>query len=137
MFIFKSKNCGSSVHGTLITWMDWSISETAITRSPVLIIPLALSKENVLFRLLSISSEKLNRNGIIPHCRLSRRLIDGSVVKANIGQSGRQRDKRDAICPDFVYTKIASTSKLLAVNLQKSNSILHNDSSKTLASKSK
>lgn len=73
------------------------MSETAITRSPDLIIPLALSKEKVLLRLLSMSSEKLRRKGIRPHCRFRRLLTDAVVVKAKIGQSGRQRDKRDAM----------------------------------------
>lgn len=82
--------------------MDCNISETAMTRSPDLIIPLALSKAKVLLRLLSISSEKLRRNGIRPHCRFRRLRTDGAVVKAKIGQSGRQRERRDAMCPSFV-----------------------------------
>lgn len=78
------------------------MSETAITRSPDLIIPLALSKEKVLLRLLSISSEKLRRKGIRPHCRFKRLRTEVVVVKAKIGQSGRQRDRRDAMWPVFV-----------------------------------
>lgn len=78
------------------------MSETAITRSPDLIKFLALSSEKVLFRLLSISSEKLTRNGIRPHCRFRRLLTDVVLVKAKIGQSGRQRDRRDAVWPVFV-----------------------------------
>ncbi|RYR71162.1 hypothetical protein Ahy_A02g005460 [Arachis hypogaea] len=90
------------------------MSETAITRSPDLIKFLALRSEKVLLRLLSISSEKLRRNGIRPHWRFRRLRTDGVVVKANIGQSGRHLDNRDAMHPVFVYTKSASTSKLLA-----------------------
>ena len=78
------------------------MSETAMTRSPDLIIPLALSNEKVLLRLLSISSEKLRRKGIRPHCRFRRLLKDVVLVKANIGQSGLQRDKREAMWPVFV-----------------------------------
>lgn len=90
------------------------MSDTAITRSPDLIIPRALSSEKVLLRLLSMSSEKPRRNGIRPHCRFRRLLTEVSVVKAKMGQSGRLRDSKDAMCPSFVYTKRASTSKLLA-----------------------
>lgn len=91
------------------------MSETAITRSPDLIMPRALSREKVLLRLLSMSSEKPRRNGIKPHCRFKRLLTEVSVVNAKIGQSGRDRDRRDAMCPSFVYTNSASTSRLLAV----------------------
>ena len=92
------------------------MSETAITRSPDLIIPLDFSKENVLFKLLSMSSEKLRRNGISPHCRFKRLLTEVVFVKAKIGQSGRHRETRDAMCPFFVYTKTASTPRLLAAS---------------------
>jgi hypothetical protein len=78
------------------------MSETAMTRSPDLIIPLALSNEKVLLRLPSISSEKLRRKGIRPHCRFRRLLTDVVLVKAKIGQSGLQRDKREAMWPVFV-----------------------------------
>jgi hypothetical protein len=78
------------------------MSDTAMTRSPDLIIPLALSNEKVLLRLLSISSEKLTRKGIRPHCRFRRLLTDFVLVKAKIGQSGLQRDKREAMWPVFV-----------------------------------
>ena len=73
-----------------------------MTRSPDLIIPLALSKAKVLFRLLSMSSEKLRRKGIKPHCKFKRLRTDVVVVKAKIGQSGLQRERRDAMCPFFV-----------------------------------
>lgn len=73
-----------------------------MTRSPDLIIPLALSNEKVLFRLLSMSSEKLRRNGISPHCRFKRLLTEAVFVKAKIGQSGRHRETNDAMCPLFV-----------------------------------
>lgn len=73
------------------------MSETEITRSPDFIIPRDLSKEKVLFRLLSISSEKLRRNGIRPHCKFKRLRTDVVVVNAKMGQSGLQRDRRDAI----------------------------------------
>lgn len=82
--------------------MDCNISETAMTRSPDLIIPLALSKAKVLLRLVSISSVKLRRKGIRPHCKLSRLRTEVVFVNAKIGQSGRQRDNRDAMCPFFV-----------------------------------
>lgn len=75
------------------------MSETAITRSPDLIMPLAFSNENVLFKLLSMSSEKLRRNGISPHCRFKRLLTEVVVVKAKIGQSGRHRETKEAMCP--------------------------------------
>lgn len=97
-----------------MTWIDCNTSETAMTRSPDLTIPLALSNENVLLRLLSISSEKLKRNGIRPHRRFRRLRTDVVLVKAKIGQSGRHLDKRDAMWPVFVYTKSASTSRLFA-----------------------
>ncbi|MFS8015052.1 hypothetical protein Hanom_Chr15g01351841 [Helianthus anomalus] len=61
-----------------------------------------------------MSSENPSRNGIKPHCRFRRLLTETSSVKAKMGQSGRLRDSRDAISPFFVYTKRASTSKLLA-----------------------
>lgn len=83
-------------------------------RSPDLIIPLALSKEKVRLRLLSISSEKLRQKGTKPHCRFKRLRTVGVGVNANIGQSGRLLDKRDAICPEFVYTKRAYAFNLLA-----------------------
>ncbi|PPR84753.1 hypothetical protein GOBAR_AA35961 [Gossypium barbadense] len=82
--------------------MDCNMSDTAITRSPDLIIPLALSNEKVLLRLASISSEKLRRKGIRPHCRFRRLRTDVVVVKAKMGQSGRHRDRRDAMWPVFV-----------------------------------
>lgn len=88
--------------GTFITCMDCKISETAMTRSPDLIKFLALSNEKVLLRLLSISSEKLRRKGMRPHWRFRRLRTDVVVVKAKIGQSGRQRDSSDAVCPVFV-----------------------------------
>ena len=71
-------------------------------RSPELIIPLALSKEKVLFRLLSTSSEKSRRKGIKPHCRFRYLRMDVVGVNAKIGQSGRLRERRDAVCPVFV-----------------------------------
>jgi len=101
-----------------MTWIDCNMSDTAMTRSPALIIPLALSNENVLLRLLSISSVKLKRNGIRPHFKFRRLRTDVVVVKAKIGQSGRQRDRRDAMWPVFVYTKSASTPRLLAAKSQ-------------------
>lgn len=78
------------------------MSETAITRSPDFIKFLALSNEKVLLRSLSISSEKLKRKGIRPHCRFRRLRTDVVLVKAKIGQSGLHRDSRDAMCPVFV-----------------------------------
>lgn len=92
----------SSFHGTFITWIDCNMSETAMTRSPDLIKFLALSNENVLLRLLSISSEKLKRKGIRPHCKFRRLRTDVVAVNAKIGQSGRQRERRDAMWPVFV-----------------------------------
>ncbi len=88
--------------GTFITWIDCNMSDTAMTRSPDLIKFLALSNENVLLRLLSISSAKLKRKGISPHCKFRRLRTDVEVVKAKIGQSGRQRERRDAMWPVFV-----------------------------------
>jgi hypothetical protein len=96
--------------------MDCSMSERAITRSPDWIMPLALSREKVRFRLLSMSSEKARRKGIRPHCRFSRLLTDVDVVKAKTGQSGRHRESREAMCPVLVNTKTASTPKPLAAD---------------------
>jgi len=102
--------------GTFITWMDCSMSERAITRSPDWIMPLALSREKVRFRLLSMSSEKLRRKGMSPHWRFSRLLTDVEVVKAKTGQSGRHRERREAMWPVFVKTKTASAPKPLATD---------------------
>ena len=96
--------------------MDCSMSESAITRSPDWIMPLALSREKVRFRLLSMSPEKLRRKGIRPHWRFSRLLTDVEVVKAKTGQSGRHRESREAMWPVLVKTKTASTPKPLAAN---------------------
>lgn len=82
--------------------MDCSISETAMIRSPDLTMPRAFNKENVLLRLFSISLEKLKRKGVRPHCRFRRLRTDVVVVNAKIGQSGRHRDKREAMCPFLV-----------------------------------
>ena len=123
MLAFKRNETCSQ--GTFITCIDCNMSETAMTRSPDLIRFLALSNEKVLLRLLSISSVKLRRKGIKPHWRFSRLRTDEVVVKAKIGQSGRQRDNRDAMCPVFVYTKSASTSKLLAAKVKTQFSIHH------------
>ena len=48
-------------------WAAACRRERAITRSPDWIMPLALSREKVRFRLLSMSSEKLRRKGMSPH----------------------------------------------------------------------
>ena len=57
--------------------------------------PLAFNNATVWKRLLSISSEKFSqKKGMRPHWRLSRRLRVFEVVKAKIGQSGRQLDKK-------------------------------------------
>jgi hypothetical protein len=92
------------------------MSESAITRSPDLIMPLVLSREKVRFRLLSMSSEKLRRKGMRPRWRFRRLLRDVEVVKAKMGQLGRHRESREAMCPVFVKTKTASTPKLLAAD---------------------
>lgn len=103
ILLLKRQNHNNEyLQGTFITWIDCNMSETAMTRSPDFIIPLALSKENVRLRLLSMSSEKLRRKGMRPHCRFRRLLTDVVDVNANIGQSGRQRDRREAMCPIFV-----------------------------------
>lgn len=73
-----------------------------MTRSPDCIMPLALSSENVRLRLLSMSSEKLRRKGMRPHWRFNRLRTDVEVVNAKIGQSGRQRERMEAISPVFV-----------------------------------
>lgn len=78
------------------------MSESAMTRSPDWIMPLALSSEKVRFRLLSMSSEKLRRKGMRPHWRFNRLLTDVEVVKAKIGQSGRHRESSEAMWPVFV-----------------------------------
>ena len=78
------------------------MSESAITRSPDCTIPLALSREKVRLRLLSMSSESLSLNGMRPHCRFSRLLTDVEDVNAKIGQSGRHRESREAMWPSFV-----------------------------------
>jgi hypothetical protein len=99
-----------------MTWIDCSISERAITRSPDWIIPRAFSREKVRLRLLSMSSDKLRRKGMRPHCRFSRRRTVVELVNAKMGQSGRHRDSRDAMWPLFVYTNTASTPRLFATN---------------------
>lgn len=104
-----------------MTWIDCSMSESAITRSPDWIIPRAFNRAKVRLRLLSMSSEKLKRKGIRPHCRFSRRRTVVEVVKANIGQSGRHRDSRDAMWPVFVYTNTASTPRLFAAKIHEIN----------------
>lgn len=82
--------------------MDCNISEITMIRSPDLIIPLALSKNKLPFRLLSISSVKERQNVIKPHRRFRRLRTDAVGVNAKIGQSGRLEDRRDAVCPVFV-----------------------------------
>lgn len=82
--------------------MDCNMTDTAMMRSPDLIMPLAFSKEKVLLRLLSMSSVKSRRNGIKPHCRFSLLRTDVEDVKAKMGQSGRHRERKDAISPVFV-----------------------------------
>nr|GMD87644.1 hypothetical protein KK1_007951 [Ipomoea batatas] len=64
----------------------------------------------------SMSSDRSTNTGIIPHCRLRAILVPLSFVKPNIGGFGRLRERRDAICPFLVYTKIASTPMLLAAD---------------------
>jgi hypothetical protein len=66
--------------------------------------------------LLSMSSEKARRKGMRPHWRFSRLLTDVEVVKAKTGQSGRQRESREAMWPVFVKTKTASTPRPLAAD---------------------
>ncbi|EYU41427.1 hypothetical protein MIMGU_mgv1a016845mg [Erythranthe guttata] len=92
------------------------MSETAITRSPDLTIPRALSSEKSLVEVaFPCRREKLKRKGIkTPFKGLKRLRTEVVVVNAKIGQSGLHRDRRDAMWPLVVYTKIASTSKLLA-----------------------
>lgn len=98
------------------------MSEMATIRSPLFIMPRAFNSANVLRRLLSMSPEKSRRNGIKPHCRFSRCRMDLVSVKAKIGQSGLDLDKREAMYPRLVYTKIASTPSLLAAFVNRGNS---------------
>jgi len=48
--------------------------------------------------------------------------MDLVSVKAKIGQSGLDLDKREAMYPRLVYTKIASTPSLLAAVVNSGNS---------------
>lgn len=103
-----------TLQGTFTTCTECNVSETETIRSPDLIIPLAFSNEKLLSRLLSMSLEKPRKMGIKPQCRFKRLCDDGLGVNAKTGQSGRQRDRSDAMYPVLVYTKIASASNLLA-----------------------
>ena len=107
--------CEQNFYGIFITCIDCNISETAITKSPGFTIPLAFNRTNVRLKLLSMSSLKSSRNGIRPHCKFKHLLTCVEGVNANIGQSGRQRDRRDAMSPFLVYTNIASTARLFAI----------------------
>jgi hypothetical protein len=77
-----------------------------------------LSRKKVRLKLLSISSVKSRRNGIRPHCKFKHLLTCVDGVKAKIGQSGRQRDKREAMSPFLVYTNMASTARLFAIQFK-------------------
>lgn len=107
----------------IFTWIDWNAvevecvevkSETTKTTSPSFIIPLVLIRSMVFEMLASISSDKSTRTGITPHCKFKAIRALLLFVNANMGEYGRLRDRSDAICPCFVYTKIASTPRLLA-----------------------
>nr|KYP75245.1 hypothetical protein KK1_007951 [Cajanus cajan] len=67
----------------------------------------------------SASSDKSTRRGTTPHCKFRAMRVLSSLVKAKIGGFGRLRDRSDAMCPCFVYTKMASTPRLLAAPIGK------------------
>lgn len=107
----------------VFTWIDWNAigvaregvtSETTKTESPSFTNPFDFMRWMVLEMLDSISSDRSTRTGITPHCKFRAIRVLSSFVKANMGGFGLLRDKRDAMCPCLVYTKIASTARLLA-----------------------
>lgn len=61
------------------------------------------------------------RRGNTPHCRFKAILVLSLSVSANTGGLGRLRDRRDAMSPCLVSTKMASTESLLAAteNMEK------------------
>lgn len=107
----------------VFTWIDWNAvevtwvgvkSDTTKTESPCFTIPFIFMRSMVFDTLASMSSNKSTRRGITPHCKFKAIRVLSSFVNANMGGYGRLRDRRDAICPCFVYTKMASTPRLLA-----------------------
>lgn len=107
----------------VFTWIDWKafgvaqdgeISETTKTSSPSSNIPFIFIRSMVFVMLASTSSDNSARIGVTPHCRFILIRVLLLSVKANMGELGRMRDKSDAIWPCFVYTKMASTPRLLA-----------------------
>ena len=107
----------------VFTWIDWKVVEVACagvksetsrtTSASLIIIPFVLIRSKVFEMLASISSDKSTRSGITPHYKFKAIRALLSLVNANIGGQGRLRDKSDAISPCFVYTKMASTPRLL------------------------
>lgn len=97
-----------------------AISETTRTTSPWLINPLDSISWTDFEMLDSASSDKSTRRGTTPHRRFRAIRVLSSSVKAKMGGFGRLRDRSDAMCPCFVYTKMASTPRLLAAE-QKGN----------------
>ena len=89
-------------------------SETTRTTSPWLINPLDFISWTDFEMLDSASSDKSTRRGTTPHCKVRAMRVLSSLVKAKMGGFGRLRDRSDAMCPYFVYTKMASTPRLLA-----------------------
>lgn len=93
-------------------------SETTNTESPSSSNPFDFIRLMVTLMLASISSDKSTSRGVTPHCKFIAIRVLSSSVKANTGGLGRFRENNDAICPCFVYTKIASTARLLATKEQ-------------------
>lgn len=107
----------------VFTWIDWNAigverdgvtSETTKTVSPSFTKPFDFMRSMVLEILDSMSSDRSTRSGVTPHCKFKAIRVLSSFVKANMGGFGLLRDRSDAMCPCLVYTKIASTARLLA-----------------------
>lgn len=108
----------------VFTWIDWNAveeagpvgvtSDTTKTASPSRTIPFAFRRLTDLAMSTSMSSVRSTNSGMTPHCRFRAMRVLSSFVNANMGEFGRLRESRDAMCPCFVYTKIASTPRLSA-----------------------
>lgn len=115
----------------VLTWIAWNAigvvrvgitSETTRTESPFFIKPFDFITSMAVEILASISSLKSTRSGVTPHCKFRDILVLSELVNANIGGFGRFRDNNDAMWPCFVYTKMASTARLLAAPKKKKKS---------------
>mmetsp|Transcript_31058 Transcript_31058/g.87033 ORF Transcript_31058/g.87033 Transcript_31058/m.87033 type:complete len:227 (+) Transcript_31058:1077-1757(+) len=116
---------------TFLTWMDRTASTfgesvfprslTTTTRSPFDTRPRARSSLNVRSTFSSALGVRSIRMGMRPWARFIFRLTWLQLVKANMGQSGRCLDSKDAMYPRRVNTKMAeapSSSASLAAAAQ-------------------